>query len=378
MNVPLPSAEAHDIDEVVLLRRLRPDVPPPGPAAWASARARLLAVQAEIEPAVFEPVVLGPAVAVPGAADSLRDQPYPLGADVLLVPSARRRRRRLVLAALVGSGLAAGAVGLPLLLGGGAPGPRPAPALVPAAAATSTAIPAPTAPSAAAAASSAERAAREAELTAKLRTAPYYYVRYRDEVPPQHGRTPSGHENWYVRKGVAGLPQPPLLPGGALRPDVFDLVTETVTWDQLAALPTEPEALYRHLLQVAGNAGTSPRAKLIAVVHSFMGKPTTPALRHALAQVTLHAPGVHDEGLRTDELGREVRSLRYDLDGVGERYFLEVGSDALVGVEALTREGYVGPIGTGGSAAPVTPGTLIGRTTILAEGPVNSPTQRVP
>lgn len=96
---------------------------------------------------------------------------------------------------------------------------------------------------------------------------------------------------------------------------------ESLTWDELAELPTEPGALERRLTDGLQPSGHGDRWDLWGhVVSLLLESPASPDLRRALWQVLAAAPGTELLGTMTDSAGRPATGIEADfMEEIGER-----------------------------------------------------------
>ncbi|MFJ4109599.1 CU044_5270 family protein [Oerskovia enterophila] len=99
---------------------------------------------------------------------------------------------------------------------------------------------------------------------------------------------------------------------------------ESITWDELAELPTEPRALERRLSEGLAPSGHGDEWDLWKqVVGLLLESPASPDLRRALWQVLAAAPGTELLGAMTDSAGRPATGIEADFtQEVGEREVL--------------------------------------------------------
>ncbi len=99
---------------------------------------------------------------------------------------------------------------------------------------------------------------------------------------------------------------------------------ESITWDELAELPTEPRALERRLSEGLSPSGHGDEWDLwTQVVGLLRESPASPDLRRALWQVLAAAPGTELLGAMTDSAGRPVTGIEADfMQEIGQREVL--------------------------------------------------------
>jgi hypothetical protein len=264
-----------------------------------------------------------------------------------------------------------------------------------------------------------ERAAMAAEQQPERPLAPgeYFYVRERDaylsttagsvsnSASPDTMPTgwsvlmaPTERETWIDREGRARIvihppTREPTFPGprdrerwvAAGRPELswdrrsmvmriggeggFTAGATTLTYAQLSALPSEGEPMYRRLIELAGDAGSSPDEEAFTIINDLLQTAPVPArVRAGLYRAAGHIKGVRYAGEVRDELGR--RGLAVDLRQGGQRQRLVFDPDTsqiLVEQDVLTkRMPYV----------DAGPGFVMGYRIVLEQGVVKSDTAR--
>ncbi len=108
-----------------------------------------------------------------------------------------------------------------------------------------------------------------------------------------------------------GLPggDPGFIPLGA---GTFNAGGESLTWDQLYALPTDPSKLKAVLRSDIDGAGPDPTTELFEMVGDLLREsPASPALREALYDVAADIPGVQVTGQVADAAGRTGTAVKY-------------------------------------------------------------------
>ncbi|QDW62237.1 CU044_5270 family protein [Oerskovia sp. KBS0722] len=113
---------------------------------------------------------------------------------------------------------------------------------------------------------------------------------------------------------------------------------EAITWYELAALPTEPRALERHLSEGLSPSGHGDEWDLWRqVVGLLLESPASPELRRALWQVLAAAPGTELLGVMTDSVGRPVTGIEADFtQEIGQREVLFINPSDGTLLEART------------------------------------------
>jgi hypothetical protein len=118
-------------------------------------------------------------------------------------------------------------------------------------------------------------------------------------------------------------PAPPVEPGGdgaAAAVSEYGFVTGlgTGTYEDLLALPTDPDALQAHFeRELDGYDGRPREQEMFVLVTDVLRQPAPPALRAALFEVASRIPGVELVGQVTDQLGRAGVAVAMD-DESGE------------------------------------------------------------
>ncbi len=142
--------------------------------------------------------------------------------------------------------------------------------------------------------------------------APYWHVAssyVRDGVA--HHR-----DIWVAHHGTSVLHDTGL-PGGpayiSLGAAAFSAGSGSLTWDQLMALPTNPDLLKATLRADIKGAGNGDNAELFVMVGDLLREsPAPPALRKALYDVAASIPGVRVKGQVTDSAGRTGTAVERD------------------------------------------------------------------
>lgn len=134
---------------------------------------------------------------------------------------------------------------------------------------------------------------------------------------------------WFAHHGESvlhdtGLPgDPGFLPGAG----TFAAGGETLTWDQLYVLPTDPNKLKAALRTYIDGAGPDAPTELFVMVGDLLREsPASPALRKALYDVAADIPGVHVTGQVTDGVGRPGTAVEYG----GETYVIDKSNGQLL------------------------------------------------
>lgn len=162
------------------------------------------------------------------------------------------------------------------------------------------------------------------------------------------------------------------LPSRSMRiggPGGFTTGATSLTYEQLAALPSDGEAMYRRLIELAGDAGPSPDEEAFTIIADLLRSAPVPAsARAGLYRAAGHIKGVRYVGEVRDELGRA--GLAVELEEKFQRRRLVFDPDTsqmLVEQEVLTkRVPYI----------DADPGFVTGYRIVLEQGVVKSTTAR--
>jgi hypothetical protein len=129
-----------------------------------------------------------------------------------------------------------------------------------------------------------------------------------------------------------GLPgDPGFLPIGA---GIFGAGGTTLTWDELYALPTDPDQLAATLQADVHGFGPNDETELFVAVGDLLREtPAPPELREALYDVAADIPGVQVTGQVTDPEGRTGTAVELD----GETYVIDTSNGQLL---SETEEGF--------------------------------------
>jgi hypothetical protein len=252
-----------------------------------------------------------------------------------------------------------------------------------------------------------ERAAHAAQLNPGLDLQPgqYLYLRERDAYlttvgdgpHPYSAITPTARETWIGRDGsgrfverttgktefpgprdradwvVAGRPKLSGTPGSGrpvhLDAYGFDAGGSVLTYEQLAALPSEGRAMYDKLLQLAGSAGPSPDQEAFTIIGDLLRSAPVPArVRAGLYRAAAYVKGVRYAGEVTDPLGRRGLAVELANPEAVNRLVFDPDTSALLAEESVLtkRVAYV-------DAAP---GDVIGSRVVVDSAVVGSDTQR--
>jgi hypothetical protein len=296
---------------------------------------------------------------------------------------ARPARRRRWLFATAGSAAAAGlAVALLTGIEGGRVAPPPARAAL-------------------------ERAAHVAGARPGLDLAPgeFLYLRERDAYSSTSASadggwsslTPSTRETWIGRDGAGrfvdrGAGKPTFFGPrdrarweAAGRPDQsggsgasapgrfhnhgFTAGSTTLSYRQLASLPTDGKAMYDRLLELAGDAGPSPDAEAFVIIGDLLRSAPVPAkVRAALYRSAGYIEGVRYAGEVTDPLGRRGLAIELPNPEARNRLVFDPDTSELLAEETVLtkRVPYM----------DADPGAVVGSRVVLRAAVVGSDTER--
>lgn len=138
----------------------------------------------------------------------------------------------------------------------------------------------------------------------------------------------------------------------SLGPAVFPAGSTSLTWDQLMALPTNPDQLKAVLRSDINGAGNGDNAELFVMVGDLLREsPAPPALREALYNLAASIPNVRVNGQVTDAAGRTGTAVARD----GQTLLIDTTTGQLL---ADTEEGFTATYLNQGPAntAPATTG----------------------
>jgi hypothetical protein len=150
----------------------------------------------------------------------------------------------------------------------------------------------------------------------------------------------------------------------ALDQALFFAGTTGITWDQLFALPRDPDALYDWLKQAVGDAGHDVDSEMFVAVGDLLREsPAPPSLRQSLFEVAAKIPDIELTPGITDALGRQATVVsRTNPYGNGSvRYLIDANTGALL------EEQHINP-----------DGSISFQSTVVASGPVANETTKVP
>jgi hypothetical protein len=130
------------------------------------------------------------------------------------------------------------------------------------------------------------------------------------------GGSPERRREIWIGHHVAGVVTEPVGGEGYIsldEPALFPAGGTGLSWDDLYALPTEPDALATTLRAGIHGAGNGDDAELFVIVGDLLREsPAPPALRQALYEVAARVPGVELVGEVTDQTGRRGIAVHRD------------------------------------------------------------------
>ncbi|MCW2966303.1 MAG: hypothetical protein JWM71_75, partial [Solirubrobacteraceae bacterium] len=251
-----------------------------------------------------------------------------------------------------------------------------------------------------------ERAAHAAQLNPgfDLRPGQYLYLRERDaylttvgDRPPYSAIQPSQREVWIGRDGTGryvetaagknefpgprdrarweadGRPDlggpPPSATVQSITDHGFSAGGSTLSYDQLAALPSDGRAMYDKLIGLAHGAGPSPDAEAFTIIGDLLrGAPVPARVRAGLYRAAAYIKGVRYAGAVTDPLGRRGLAVELATPEAVNRLVFDPDTSELLAEESILtkRVSYV-------DAAP---GTDVGSRVVLDTAVVGSDTSR--
>jgi hypothetical protein len=149
----------------------------------------------------------------------------------------------------------------------------------------------------------------------------------------------------------------------------FTAGSSTLTYAQLASLPTDGQAMYERLLELAGDAGPSPDGEAFVIIGDLLRSAPVPArVRAALYRAAAHIKGVRFAGKVTDPLGRSGLAVELPNPEARNRLVFDPETSELLAEETVLtkRVPYM-------DAAP---GTVVGSRVVLRAAVVGSDTER--
>lgn len=203
-----------------------------------------------------------------------------------------------------------------------------------------------------------------AQQAADASKAPYWYSESRIDYA---GLTYT-RQVWLGHNSPGRLLQP--LPGetkvtgDVLGVAAFPAGSTSVSWDQLFALPRDPDALYSWLKHAVGDAGHDVDSEMFVAVGDLLREsPAPPSLRQALFKVAAQIPDVELTAGVKDSLGRPATAVsRSNPEGTGSvRYLIDASTGSILEEQEIDAAGSTGF-----------------QSTYVASGPVTNTTSRVP
>jgi hypothetical protein len=170
--------------------------------------------------------------------------------------------------------------------------------------------------------------------------------------------TPRDRERWIA----AGRPRQTATPTDSrvqAQANPWYLNDQAMSYRELAALPTDPEALRLHIRAAAGDSGASPDAETFTLIADMLRDNPVPArLRTALYRAMALVPEVTFRGKMMDRLGRPGVGISYDdEDGIRQLLIFDpltaavledrstgMRSGRLIGYRVVVDTGIVGSI----------------------------------
>lgn len=186
--------------------------------------------------------------------------------------------------------------------------------------------------------------------------APYWYSASRID----YGGVIYTRQVWLGHSSPGRLLQP--LPGetkateDVLGVAAFPAGSSGLSWDQLFALPRDPDALYAWLKLAVGNAGHDVDSEMFVAVGDLLREsPAPPSLREALFKVAAKIPEVELIPDITDSMGRAATAVdSRNPEGTGSvRYFIDASNGAILEEQEINADGSIGFQSTYVTSGPV-------------------------
>lgn len=187
--------------------------------------------------------------------------------------------------------------------------------------------------------------------------AEYWHVVSEVDTPDT---APFTREIWQARSGegvlrdgflaaeaaAAGMPDPALLRTESLEgPATFAVGGESLFWEDLEELPTDPVTLETQLrAMVSGHQSSEENELWESITGLLRESPASPALRRALWQVAANMPDVELLGAMTDSARRQGTAVQRDQLDVGwfrVVYILDPNDGTLLEVQNIDADGDV-------------------------------------
>ena len=168
---------------------------------------------------------------------------------------------------------------------------------------------------------------------------------------------------------AAGRPQLGDSPAGATVTTFdnhgFGAGAHTLSYGQLAALPSDGEAMYRRLIELAGDAGPSPDAEAFTIIGDLLrSAPVPPAARAGLYRAAAYIEGVTYVGEVKDQLGRTGVALELSNPTGRTRLIFDPRSSQVLAEETVLTKRI--------DTMDAKPGDVVGSRVVLEETVVGS------
>jgi hypothetical protein len=149
----------------------------------------------------------------------------------------------------------------------------------------------------------------------------------------------------------------------------FGAGAHTLTYEQLVALPSAGEAMYRRLIELAGDAGPSPDAEAFTIIGDLLrSAPVPPAVRAGLYRAAAYIKGVRYAGEVKDALGRRGLALELRTPSGRDRLIFDPASSQILAEETVLSKRI--------DTMDARPGDVVGSRVVLEEAVVDSPRAR--
>jgi hypothetical protein len=172
--------------------------------------------------------------------------------------------------------------------------------------------------------------------------------------------------------GLDDQQRPNILRDGRHGPSRWPVGERSLSYDELAALPTDGRAMYERLIDLAGDTGPSPDGEVFVIVGDLLrGAPVPGDVRAALYRATAFIKGIRWAGEVADPLGR--RGSAVDLDsnhGTRQRLIFDPATAELLAEEEILTERR--------PWLDADPGFAIGSRVVLKTAVVDSDTAQPP
>jgi hypothetical protein len=145
----------------------------------------------------------------------------------------------------------------------------------------------------------------------------------------------------------------------------FGAGSSTLDYEQLAALPSDGEAMYRRLIELAGDAGPSPDAEAFTIIGDLLrSAPVPPAARAGLFRAAAYIKGVKYLGEVKDPLGRRGLALELANATGRNRLIFDPSSSQILAEETVLTKRIDSMDGR--------PGAVVGSRVVLDEAVVGT------